>query len=381
MAQKQSHTKPRKKAGAAKVLLILLVVLLLAAGAAVLAARAEIHGKGRASRTVTVTIEKGSGVAAIADRLKQEGVIRSSLLFRYYVKNTDSASRLQYGTFTLDAGWPYVELVDALSQYAKAESVRLTFPEGTTAQAIAQKMEQAGLCTAQEFLDEANNGDFSQYRFWQYVPEQVPGRFMKCEGYLFPDTYDFLMEDTVHNYVATFYAHFDAQITEEMYAALEAQEMSLPQLVTLASFVQEEAGNAQDSNVAQVFRNRLAPSSPYRRLQSNASSYIQNDADNNYLWNWVAPYYGGWDKIPPEILAAYDTYALEGLPAGPISNPGLAAIQASLSPQPDPEVKDCYFFVTDLAGTYYYGRTMSEHNANCDKAAAVNKSLRAAAGK
>ncbi len=362
-------------------LLILLVVLLLAAGAAVLAARAEIHGKGRASRTVTVTIEKGSGVAAIADQLKQEGVIRSSLLFRYYVKNTDSASRLQYGTFTLDAGWPYVDLVDALSQYAKAESVRLTFPEGTTAQAIAQKMEQAGLCTAQEFLDEANNGDFSQYRFWQYVPEQVPGRFMKCEGYLFPDTYDFLVEDTVHNYVATFYAHFDAQITEEMYAALESQEMSLPQLVTLASFVQEEAGNAQDSNVAQVFRNRLAPSSPYRRLQSNASSYIQNDADNNYLWNWVAPYYGGWDKIPPEILAAYDTYALEGLPAGPISNPGLAAIQASLSPQPDPEVKDCYFFVTDLAGTYYYGRTMSEHNANCDKAAAVNKSLRAAAGK
>ena len=381
MAQKQSHTKPRKKAGAAKVLLILLVVLLLAAGAAVLAARAEIHGKGRASRTVTVTIEKGSGVAAIADQLKQEGVIRSSLLFRYYVKNTDSASRLQYGTFTLDAGWPYVDLVDALSQYAKAESVRLTFPEGTTAQAIAQKMEQAGLCTAQEFLDEANNGDFSQYRFWQYVPEQVPGRFMKCEGYLFPDTYDFLMEDTGHNYVESFYAHFDAQITEEMYAALEAQEMSLPQLVTLASFVQEEAGNAQDSNVAQVFRNRLAPSSPYRRLQSNASSYIQNDADNNYLWNWVAPYYGGWDKIPPEILAAYDTYALEGLPAGPISNPGLAAIQASLSPQPDPEVKDCYFFVTDLAGTYYYGRTMSEHNANCDKAAAVNKSLRAAAGK
>ena len=243
-------------------LLILLVVLLLAAGAAVLAARAEIHGKGRASRTVTVTIEKGSGVAAIADQLKQEGVIRSSLLFRYYVKNTDSASRLQYGTFTLDAGWPYVDLVDALSQYAKAESVRLTFPEGTTAQAIAQKMEQAGLCTAQEFLDEANNGDFSQYRFWQYVPEQVPGRFMKCEGYLFPDTYDFLMEDTVHNYVATFYAHFDAQITEEMYAALEAQEMSLPQLVTLASFVQEEAGNAQDSNVAQVFRNRLAPPPP-----------------------------------------------------------------------------------------------------------------------
>lgn len=382
MARKESHGKPpRKKGGAGRVVLILLAVLLLAAGAAVLAARAEIQGKGRSSRSVTVTIEKGSGVAAIADKLKQEGVIRSALLFRYYVRDTDSASRLQYGEFTLDAGWSYFNLVDALSQYAQAESVRLTFPEGSTALAIAQKMEQEGLCTAQEFLEEANNGDFSEYRFWQQIPDQVPGRFMKCEGYLFPDTYDFLVEDSVHNYVATFYAHFDAQITEEMYAALEAQGMGLHQLITLASFVQEEAGNAQDSNVAQVFRNRLAPSSPYRRLQSNASSYIQSDADNNYLWNWVAPYYGGWDQIPPEILAAYDTYALEGLPAGPISNPGLAAIQASLTPQPDPEVKDCYFFVTDLAGTYYYGRTLSEHSANCDKAAAVNKSLREAAGK
>ena len=357
--------------------LILLVVLLLAAGAAVLAARAEIHGKGRASRTVTVTIEKGSGVAAIADQLKQEGVIRSSLLFRYYVKNTDSASRLQYGTFTLDAGWPYVDLVDALSQYAKAESVRLTFPEGTTAIAIARKMEEAGLCSAEDFLKEANEGDFSAYTFWQYVPDDkdAPDRFMKCEGYLFPETYEFLKDDTVHNYVATFYAQFDAQITDEMYAELKKQDMTLPQLITLASFVQEEAGNSQDSNVAQVFRNRLAADSPYPRLQSNTSSYIQSDSDNNYLWNWVAPYYGGWDNIPENIVAAYDTYSCKGLPAGPISNPGIAAIKAALAPQPNEEAKDAYFFVTDLKGSYYYARTLSEHSANCQKAAQVNKTV------
>ena len=102
----------------------------------------------------------------------------------------------------------------------------------------------------------------------------------------------------MHNYVATFYAQFDAQFTKEMYAALKKQGMTLPELVTLASFVQEEAGNSQDSNVAQVFRNRLAEGSPYPRLQSNTSSHIQSDADNNYLWNWVAPYYDGWDNIP-----------------------------------------------------------------------------------
>ena len=201
-------------------------------------------------------------------------------------------------------------------------------------------------------------------------------RTPRCEGYLFPETYEFLKDDTVHNYVATFYAQFDAQFTEEMYAALKEQKMTLPELVTLASFVQEEAGNSQDSNVAQVFRNRLAEGSPYPRLQSNTSSHIQSDADNNYLWNWVAPYYGGWDNIPESILAAYDTYSCTGLPAGPISNPGLAAIKAALEPQPDEEAKDAYFFVTDLKGNYYYAHTLAEHNANCKTAAAVNKSLK-----
>ena len=189
-------------------------------------------------------------------------------------------------------------------------------------------------------------------------------------------TYEFLKDDTVHNYVATFYAQFDAQFTAEMYAALKKQDMTLPELVTLASFVQEEAGNSQDSNVAQVFRNRLAEGSPYPMLQSNTSSYVQSDADNNYLWNWVAPYYGGWDDIPENILAAYDTYSCTGLPAGPISNPGLAAIKAALEPQPDEEAKDAYFFVTDLKGNYYYAHTLAEHNANCKTAAAVNKSLK-----
>ena len=374
MAHNDTHAA-RKKGGAGK---ILLVVLLLAAGAAVLFARSEIYGNSKPGTAFTVSIQQGSGVAAIANKLKDAGVIRSAYLFRWYVGEKGAAAKLQYGDFELTTGSSYDALISTLSQYAKAETVRVTIPEGTTAIAIAQKMEAAGLCTAEEFLKEANEGDFSTYTFWQYVPEDkdAPNRFMKCEGYLFPETYEFLKDDTVHNYVATFYAQFDAQITEEMYAALKEQGMTLPELVTLASFVQEEAGNSQDSNVAQVFRNRLAEGSPYPMLQSNTSSHIQSDADNNYLWNWVAPYYGGWDDIPENILAAYDTYSCTGLPAGPISNPGLAAIKAALEPQPNEDAKDAYFFVTDLKGNYYYAHTLAEHNANCKTAAAVNKSLK-----
>lgn len=377
MAQKHSHAA-RKKGGAWKILLAVVLLLVLAAGAAGVFAYSEINGRTTDAEPVTVSIQQGSGVSTIAQKLKDAGVIRSTYLFRWYVGQKGTAAKLQYGDFALTPGTGYDDLITALSTYAKAETVRVTIPEGTTAIAIAQKMEAAGLCSAEDFLKEANEGDFSEYTFWQYVPDDAdaPDRFMKCEGYLFPETYEFLKDDTVHNYVATFYAQFDAQITDEMYAELKKQDMTLPELITLASFVQEEAGNSQDSNVAQVFRNRLAEGSPYPRLQSNTSSYIQSDADNNYLWNWVAPYYGGWDNIPENIVAAYDTYSCKGLPAGPISNPGLAAIQAALDPQPDEDAKDAYFFVTDLKGSYYYARTLSEHNANCQKAAEVNKSVK-----
>ena len=374
MAQKATHS--RKKGGIGKVLLVLVLLLILAAGGAFLLARQEIDGR-TGEKTVTVTIQQGSGVATIAKELKKAGVIRFPQLFRWYVGKQGAAAKLQYGAFELTVGESYPDLIGALSAYAKAESVRLTFPEGTTAMAMAQKMEEAGLCTAEEFLEEANTGDFSAYKFWQDVPEDkdAPDRFLKCEGYLFPDTYEFRKDDTVHNYVATFYAHFDKQITDAMYQKMDEQGMTLPELITLASFVQEEAGNDQDANVAQVFRNRLSEGSPYPKLQSNASSYVQSDADNNYLWNWVAPYYGGWEKIPQNIVDAYDTYTHAGLPAGPISNPGLAAIKAALDPQCDAEVQDCYFFVTDRTGHYYYAKTYAEHTVNCETAAAVNAKL------
>lgn len=374
-ANTSKHTAPARGRRLRRALLLALLAAVLAAGGLAFLFHREITGGGAAGRTVTVTVEQGSGVAAIAADLQQAGVIRFPRLFRWYVGRQGAAGRLQYGAFEVEQGASYDALIEALSAYAAADTTRLTFPEGTTAIAMAQKMEQAGLCTAEAFLDEANNGDFSEFAFWQYVPEEAPGRFMKCEGYLFPDTYEFLNDGTVHDYVATFYARFDEVVTEEVYAALEAQGMTLHELVTLASFVQEEAGNDQDGNVAQVFRNRLVEGSPYPRLESNVSSYIQSDEDNNYLWNWVAPWYGGWDNIPPEIVAAYDTYSCTGLPAGPVSNPGLAAIRAALDPQPDPEAEDAYFFVTDLTGRYYYAHTLAEHQANVRTARAVNAGL------
>ena len=342
----------------------------------------QVEGKATPGQAVTFTVEQGQTPNAIAEKLQQEGIIDSALCFKLYLRQTGAGPSLQYGEFELAEGMSFAQIAQLLQTPSqRTDVVRLTFPEGTTALGIAQKMEEAGLCTAQEFLDCANGvdgSDFSQYSFWSEIPENSD-RFMKCEGYLFPDTYEFFQDDDVYNLVCTFYSEFENKVDQTLRQQLEEKGLSLNDAIILASFVQEEAGNAEDANVAQVFLNRLAEGSPYPRLESNASSHVQNPEDNNYLYNWVAPYYGGWDKIPANIYAAYDTYQVEGLPAGPISNPGLAAIQALAQPNQDLVSENgsspCYFFVTDLTGKYYYGATIEEHNANVDTAWKVNASL------
>ena len=152
MAHKERHTASKKKGGAVKILLAVVLLLVLAAGAAGVFAYNEIHGNGKPGTEVTVSIKQGSGVAAIANRLKEAGVIRSAYLFRWYVGHKGAAAKLQYGDFTLQTGAnAYDAIIAVLSQYAKAETVRVTIPEGTTAIAIARKMEEAGRAAPRTF--------------------------------------------------------------------------------------------------------------------------------------------------------------------------------------------------------------------------------------
>ena len=133
-----AHEKnTRKKGGVGKILLVLVVLLALAVGGALLFAHNEISGNGRPGTEVTVSIPQGSGVSVIAQKLKDAGVIRSAYLFRWYVGQKGAASKLQYGDFTLQkSACSYDAIIAVLSTYAKAETVRVTIPEGTTAIAI-----------------------------------------------------------------------------------------------------------------------------------------------------------------------------------------------------------------------------------------------------
>ena len=377
--QKKTH-KPRKNAKSPlpKILAGIAVVLVAVIAVVYNSVMGEINGRhADESSEITVSVPQGAGSSTVAKQLQEAGVIKNATLFKLYLRQTGQGTQLQYGDFTLYKGESYADIVAALSQYAAADTVRITFPDGNTAQDFAARMEQAGLCTAEEFLACANGedgSDFSQYRFWNEM-QDGQNYFMRCEGYLYPETYEFYKDDTVYNYVDTFYSHFNSVVTDEMYDRMDDLGMSLHDTVVLASFIQEEAGNEENAHVSAVFHNRLAENSPYPRLESNASSYVQNPDDNNYIYNWIAPYYGGWDNIPPEIYHAYNTYEISGLPAGAISNPGYDAIYAALYPEEPDDNGPYYFFVTDLTGHYYYGRTLEEHNQNCNTAWAVNAKL------
>ena len=363
--------------------LIVLIILALVAfgGYKVLQFYEEIDGKTELGAEQTVTIEQGSSVASIASQLKEAGILEYDWLFKEYVKYSGKAGGIQYGEFALRPGMDYNSIIQTISQEVRRPTTNVTIPEGTTAVGVAQIFVDAGLVDSVDtFLNCANGldgSDFSQYSFWTQIPDN--GRLMKCEGYLFPETYNVYADEDVYYYVDTMYAEFEKK-TADLADTISAKGTTLDDVVKLASFIQEEAGmEAEDARVSACFHNRLESEDPLwaeHKLESNACSYITQDVENNYLWNSPTAEYYGWPEqgaIPEDVLNLYDTYRISGLPAGPISCPGYAAIEASLNPDQEYLEEGYYFFVTghpdtDVAGQYFYAKTADEHAANVEKA-------------
>lgn len=377
--EETEHTKRRFPFGC----LIVLIVLALVAfgGYKIFQFYGEIDGSNELGEEQTVTIEQGSSVGTIATQLKDAGIIQYDWLFKEYVKYSGKAGGIQYGDFTLRSGMDYNDIIQIISTEVRRPTTNVTIPEGTTAVGVAQIFVDAGLVDSVDtFLDCANGtdgSDFSQYSFWTQIPED--NRLMKCEGYLFPDTYNVYADEDVYYYVDTLYSEFQAK-TESLTDTINAKGTTMDDVVKLASFIQEEAGlESEDAKVSACFHNRLESSDPLwadHKLESNACSYITQDVENNYLWNSPTAEYYGWPEagsIPEEVLNQYDTYRISGLPAGPISCPGYAAIEAALNPDQEYLDEGYYFFVTghpdtDVAGQYFYAKTADEHEVNVEKA-------------
>ena len=378
---KKKERRPRRRVPVGCVILVIFAALLAFGGFQVMRLYDEVDGGSVLGEEQTITVEQGSSVGAIAAQLKEAGIIQYDWLFKEYVQLSGKASGIQYGDFALRSGMDYNSIIQALSQETRRPTTDITIPEGTTAVGVAQIFVDAGLVDSVDtFLSCANGldgSDFNQYSFWNEIPDN--GRLMKCEGYLFPETYNVYADEDVYYYVDTLYAEFEKQ-TAALADTIAEKGTTLDDVVKLASFIQEEAGvPEEDPKVSACFHNRLESDDPLwaeHKLESNACSYITQDVENNYLWNSPTAEYYGWPEqgaIPEDVLDLYDTYRISGLPAGPISCPGYAAIEAALNPDQQFIDEGYFFFVTghpdtDVAGQYFYAKTADEHQANVETA-------------
>ncbi len=348
--------KKRKKKGNGRLIFGLIMTAIIVAVAVFCAAfvlkfARDFVGIGKSSIEVVVEIPMNSGTADIADILADEGIIDSTYFFRFYSRVKGSDGTFVAGSHVLSPDMSYENIVHELQQGAvdTRESVDITFPEGIDLLDAAQKLEENNVCSASDFIREFNNSSFG-FDFEKLVKISSM-KFYKMEGYLFPDTYTFYVEEDPKIVCKKIYRNFETRITLDIYARMDDLGLEFEEMLTMASMVQAEASSVYDmKRVASVFRNRLADPDNYPLLQS--------DPTRKYVEEVIKP---NIEFPSKEMFKAYNTYEGAGLPPGPICNPGLDAINAVLYPADT----DYYYFCANVdTGEVYYARTNEEHEAN-----------------
>ena len=313
------------------------VVSILLAGFILMGAN-DMLGLVKSDKDIDVTIPAGATTDEVAKILQDNGVISQLFFFKLYAGLVKKDEGYEEGTFSVNSKWGYDQIVNRLKTgEASSEVVRVTFPEGYTLKQIASKLEDEGVCSARSFMEQVNEGGFDTSLVDMIQPNE--DRYTLLEGYLFPDTYDFYVGESAHNVISKFLSNLENKFTTEIRNRCDEIGMTPDEVLTLASIVQKEAGNLEEmQKVASVFLNRLKPGSPYPMLQSDPTMNYESDK--------------------------YNTYEIQGLPPGPICNPGLDAISAVLFPADT----NYYFFVTDADMNYYYAETYEQHLRNCAEA-------------
>jgi UPF0755 protein len=322
----------KKKAFIFLVLLAPLVGLSLASVHLWLIAKTPYEGENQ-----TFVIEPGDGFARINYNLAKNGFIPDAKIFYYYAKYKKSLSLFKTGHYLIQNKMTMFD-VHAMLTEGRSQLTKVTIPEGKNLFQIAQILESKGILSATEFIKLANNPETAS-RFDITGPN--------IEGYLFPETYYFSPKSRPIDVIKAMVNEFKKQTKqiEFSYGKLNKQE-----IVTLASIVEKETGaKFERSKIAGVFHNRLKKR---MRLQSDPTTIygIYEHFDGNLKRRHLR------EKTP------YNTYAISGLPVGPISNPGLDAIKAVLKP----ESHQYLYFVSRNNGTHVFSKTYKEHDKAVD---------------
>jgi UPF0755 protein len=311
-----------------------------------------------AGRDVDLDLPTGATAQEITDRLDAAGLVRRPSLFALYLRATGGASQLRAGHHLLSDDLSPRALVRRMQRTPGQEKVRVAIPEGFTRFDIARRLQVARVCAARAFLEAT--GDASLL-----AELKIPGD--SAEGYLFPATYELALDSDPSQIVSRMVAEFGKRyerLTRDNAMGTETlrQRMSWGQaeIVTLASIVEKEAAVDEERPlIASVFLNRLTdPTFNPKRLQSDPTSAYGCLAMPERISSCRS--YSG--RITPEMNAddtnPYTTYRHDGLPPGPIANPGEKSLQAVLVPA---ETRHLYF-VARGGGHHTFSDTYAQHN-------------------
>lgn len=333
----------------------------------------DVLAFGRENHKVSVTIEDSDTIEDIARKLNESGLVRYPNLFSLYAQFTGAREEISAGTFTLNTIYDYHALVNFMnSDSAEREVVEVVIPEGYNCAQLFALLEEKGVCKAVDLELYSATGELDDYWFLEGVKR---GSRYCLEGFLFPDTYQFYVNDDPRRVLEKMLDDFDYRFTDEMRNALiqlnhrltswmedegygedyiAENQLTLHELVTIASLIEEEtANNLESYTISSVIYNRL-----YR--WGDTPSFLNIDAAIIYA---LGEHKEALTYEDLQVDSPYNTYTHTGLTPGPISNPGLSSLNAAL----EPDDSDYYYYAMDPdTGSHHFSESEYEHNEFLD---------------
>ena len=273
-------------------------------------------------------------VDQVAAALKDAGIIEYRWLFKVFCALCDGEVKMDPGTYDVSTEQDYYALVKSMHFGSDTQEItEVTFPEGYTMEQIFTLLEENNICRKSELYEAAANYDFD----YDFLDESTLGDATRLEGYLFPDTYEFYQGESASVAISRFLNNTKNKLTDAIREGAKDQGVSIREAIIIASLIEKEAGANDDrSAMASAIYNRL-----------DAGWLLQLDSTINYILG-TSTFELTNDDL--EVESPYNTYLYEGLPPGPICNPGLASIQAAV----DPANTDYWFWYSYEGVTHFF---------------------------
>ncbi len=289
------------------------------------------------------TVERGEGLLAISEKLEEEGIVKNSYLFTFYILLKGGRTDLKAGTYLFSPVMSISDIADHLI-YGKQHSRRITIIEGWNLNDIARYLEEEGIGTKEEFYSLAGRPprieDGEIFSGYAGEIEDPFGRGVSLEGFLFPDTYYVPFSATIEDVILVALRNFERKALGNF----EFEE-DIFDIITLASLIEKEVVLPEDKRlVSGIIRKRI-----------ERGMVIQVDATIVYITGKRSTFVSIEET---RINSPYNTYLYPGLPEGPISNPGLFSIEAAINPKES----DYLYYLSKPTGETVFSRTLMEHN-------------------